>query len=230
MKKVYFYNQNKEKLSGVFSENKSNKGIILVHGFKGNKNHAFIPELAKELSKKYNVLSFDFSGNGESEGKFEDQCYSKYIEELNIAINYVKKQGIKKICIISHSLGGNISLLEKEKYNDSDFDILIAPALKPKSNYYIIKKIIYPILNSGEKLNRKFFLERLVYNPIKAIKGNEKIILAEKDRAINLRKTIKLCKKFNLYYKIIKNAKHNFYGEQPYIDLKNEILKLLKNF
>jgi len=229
MKKVYFYNKEKERLVGIIHnpKKKTNKGIIFVHGFKGNKEQEMILNLAKRLSSRYNVLRFDFSGNGESGGEFKDQSYSKYIEELKNAIKFFKNE---KICLIGHSLGGNIIVLEEKRYNNADLKILIAPALKPKNNYNLIKKIIVPIMKSGELLKRRFFIERFIYNPIKNLKKEENIILAEKDKAINLEKSINLCRRWGIKYKIIKNAKHNFYDKESYNQLENEILKLLRNF
>ena len=48
--------------------------IILCHGFFGNKNQFFIKELSDFFREEYNfhTFRFDFSGNGESQGKFSE--------------------------------------------------------------------------------------------------------------------------------------------------------------
>lgn len=253
MKKVYFVNNIGEKLVGVFHipKKKTDKGIILVHGFKGNKDRKLILNLTKLLEKKYNVLRFDFSGNGESEGKFEDQSYSKYMEELKTAIEFFKEKGIKKICLIAHSLGTNISVLEQYKYKNIDQLILVTPAFYVKK--YKITRSVYiqffislikghikiklfdPELKEKRelKLKNKYFFEILFNNPKRFLKNitiPTNVILAELDKAIHLEKSIKLCEKEKISYKIIKNAKHNFNDEESFNQLKNETLKFLENF
>lgn len=248
MEKVFFYNQYKEKLVGFLHKpkKKTDKGIIFVHGFTGNKDRNFIPKLSKELSKKYNVLRFDFSGNGESEGKFEDQCYSKYVEELKKAIDFMKKKENKKICLIAHSLGTNISVLEEEKYKNINKLILIAPAI-----YVKVRKISkFPLLqyfitlfkgnveftdswNEKRKLKKKFFWERIIYQIpgyLKNVKKPILMILAEKDKVIKLDDSMKLCKKYNIKCKVVKNSGHNFYKKEFYDKMKNETLKFLEKF
>ncbi len=252
MKKVFFKNILGEKLVGVLhkSKKKTNKGIILVHGFKGNKDRDLIFKLSKELEKKYNVLRFDFSGNGESEGKFEDQSYSKYVEELRIAIDFLKKERINKVCIIAHSLGTNISILEQYKYKNINNLILIAPAIYVKTGFTKSVPVqFFTALLTGSvklklwdfelkkerilRLKKQFFFERLFYNMgryLKKIRIPIYVILAEKDKAIPLEKSIKLCKKRGIEYSIIKGAKHNFREDEQFNKMKNETLKFLKDF
>ncbi|MBU0929876.1 MAG: lysophospholipase, partial [Nanoarchaeota archaeon] len=188
MEKINFYNKEGEKLTGILhnSKKKTDKGIILVHGFKGNKDRDLMKNLDKELSKEYNIFRFDFSGNGESEGKFEEQSYSKYVEELKIVIDYLKKHN-QNIIIIGHSLGGNITILEEEKYKNIDKLILLAPAVFDNSDILkrislkqiialikgsIILKVFDKQINQLKelKLKRKFFMNILLYNVKKAIK------------------------------------------------------------
>ncbi|MBU0963321.1 MAG: lysophospholipase [Nanoarchaeota archaeon] len=248
MEKINFYNKEGEKLTGILhnSKKKTDKGIILVHGFKGNKDRDLMKNLDKELSKEYNIFRFDFSGNGESEGKFEEQSYSKYVEELKIVIDYLKKHN-QNIIIIGHSLGGNITILEEEKYKNIDKLILLAPAVFDNSDILkrislkqiialikgsIILKVFDKQINQLKelKLKRKFFMNILLYNVKKAIKKIKKpilVILAEKDKAIPLKKSINFYEKNSIKYEVIKDSGHNFREEKHLNELTKDILKWL---
>ncbi len=241
MKKIYFYNKQREKIVGILYKKKINKGIIICHGFEGSKDRDFIPQLAKRLSKKYNVMRFDFSGNGESEGRFEDQSYSKYIEELNVAINYLKNLKINEIIVIGHSLGTNITIFEETKHKNIDKLILLAPAIYVTGKIFksttallaLIKGHIKFIDSWGKKrkLKRRFFFERILYDPIKNIKKIKKpifMILGERDRVIDLKKSINLCKKININYNVVKGSGHCFTKEMYLNDMTNNIMKWIR--
>lgn len=246
MKKIYFYNKEGEKLVGVLHKpkKKSNIGIVMVHGFTGSKDGHFTSGISKRLEKDFKVLRFDFSGNGESEGKFEDQCYSKYIEELHVAIQLLKSKGIKEVYVIGHSLGAVIALYEYNKYKDVNKIVFIAPAfhLKVKFMSNLLFRFFITLIKGNVeftdyfgnkiKLKRKFFTERFItFNKNKAL-NNLKIsafaILAEKDRSINNKKCEKLFKKYNIKYIIIKESAHNFREEKYLNQVAKEILKWLK--
>ncbi|MDD5133179.1 MAG: alpha/beta fold hydrolase [Candidatus Nanoarchaeia archaeon] len=245
MKKISFKNQFGEKIVGILHINKkTKKAIIMVHGFTGHKEGYFTSGLSNLLEKNYNLLRYDFSGNKESEGKFEDQSYSKYIEELHLAIEFMKNKGFKEIILVGHSLGATISLFEYQKYKDANKIIFIAPAFYLKKKFMLslvlrffitlIKgKISYKDAFGNEiTLKRKFFTERLfVYKKHKALKilnipslG----ILAEKDKSINNKKCEKLFKKYKIPYHIVKEAAHNFREERYLKEVSNYIIKWLK--
>lgn len=77
-----------------------------------NKNINFIPLLSRDLSKNgFSVLRFDFTGNGESEGKFEEGTYTQEINDLGKAVDFMLKLGYRKICLIGYSMGGAVSII-----------------------------------------------------------------------------------------------------------------------
>ena len=51
-------------------ENGSNKVVIIVHGFYNSKDSVLIKRLARKLSAKYDVFTFDLRGHGKSSGLF----------------------------------------------------------------------------------------------------------------------------------------------------------------
>lgn len=99
--------------------------VFLVHGFKGFKDWGFFPFLARNIAEKtgFQVIAFNFSHSGLNPGdteitnaeKFEQNTYSKEIEDLANMINAAKQGYFGKkatsIYLIGHSRGGGIVLL-----------------------------------------------------------------------------------------------------------------------
>ncbi len=91
--KVSFHNSQKEKIIGYLHipDKTNNKGIVLAHCFTCSNHIKIIREICDSISKEgFLVLRFDFSGNGESEGKFEDATYSKEIKDLENAVSFLE--------------------------------------------------------------------------------------------------------------------------------------------
>ena len=88
--KISFKNESGLLLSGILHrpERPLDTAVIILHGFTGHKDANFLPELASYLeSKGHIVMRFDLSGNGESEGKFEQGTWTKFSQDLKSAVD-----------------------------------------------------------------------------------------------------------------------------------------------
>ena len=245
MKKLYFKNQLSEQIVGILEENKNSDVVIIIaHGFNASKDHGFLPKLASKLRKRFNVFRFDFSGNGESQGKFEDQCLKNQIGELKTAVEFMRKR-FKRVFVAGHSLGACIALAEYCKYKDVEGLIFIAPAFVLSKRLLIslfgrtLKSLIFGKVcfkNHERKcLKRKFFLERLIFkfkmkSLLKIANRVSFAILAESDRLINNEKCIKIFKKTKINYATIKNSGHGFKSDIALRELATNIERFLVNF
>src|SRR3989339_1702651 len=76
----------------------SDKIIIMSHGFnydRHEKNNKF-DKIATSLNKAgYNILTYDFSGSGESDDS--PLTISNYTDDLKSVIEFVKNKGLKEI-------------------------------------------------------------------------------------------------------------------------------------
>jgi putative redox protein len=77
------------------------------------------------------VLRFDFSGNGQSQGRFEESTYTKQVDEMNTAIDFLKESGADQILIGGHSMGGMVSLFTAAKRTDIRGVIALATGSEP---------------------------------------------------------------------------------------------------
>ena len=240
--RVYINNQEGLRLVGVLHipEHKKRTGIIICHGFSGNKDRNFIPNLASDLEKNnFLVLRFDFSGNGESDGKFEDRTYTKYVEDLRSVIEWFKRR-VEEICVIGHSMGGSIALIEYSNYKNYDKLVLLAPAvkiIKKRFTKEYIKKLeeqgYIEFVNSwGEKrrLKKEFFDDKERYDQLELAKRLDiptLIIIGDNDKTVSLQKCKKL---FQIIptnkkeLKVLSNENHVFHNES------SRILKLVLKF
>jgi len=114
-KEVSFKNKQGEKLVGYLHIPESRKykhGIILAHCFTCSRHVKLMREMCDYLARDFLVLRFDFSGDGDSEGKFEDSTYSKEIEDYNSAVKFLLSYKVKSIGGLGHSMGSAVTLLQ----------------------------------------------------------------------------------------------------------------------
>ena len=100
-----------EKIDYTFQQGHTSENMIIVlgHGLTGNKDRPFLVALAEALSTEgLSTLRMSFSGNGDSEGRFEDSTISKEVEDLGCVINALDGW---KVLYLGHSMGGAVGVL-----------------------------------------------------------------------------------------------------------------------
>lgn len=117
IKPVVFKNQNQE-LVGILhlpddlKPDEKNPGIVMFHGFTGNKTeaHRLFVQVARKLCKSgFIVFRFDFRGSGDSDGEFEDMTLPSEVDDAEAALTFlIKQRGIdrRKVGVIGLSMGG----------------------------------------------------------------------------------------------------------------------------
>ncbi len=111
---VSFMNGYGNRIAGILSvpDSPNGRGIVLLHCFTCTKHHRILRNLAAALGEAgFSVLRFDFSGNGESEGRIEESDYTKMIGDVREAVSFLERKGIRKIGVAGHSMGAMISAL-----------------------------------------------------------------------------------------------------------------------
>jgi len=83
--------------------------VIIGHGVTGNKDREWAVKLASALnSAGFATLRFSFSGNGDSEGRFEDSCPSKEVEDLNAVLKACENW---HVTFVGHSMGAAVGVI-----------------------------------------------------------------------------------------------------------------------
>jgi len=246
IRKVHFYNNKNKKLVGILEESNKENIVILCHGLGGDKNSGTIQLLRNHLSEnQFSVLTFDFTGNGESEGEFSEGNYTQEIDDLGKAIDFVKALGYNKITLMGHSMGGAVSILRTSK--DSRINCLISIASPGESSRFRKKFVSteekkkqldnegYVLIKNNKKITKEFIedIERHnVINSLKEIKIPFLIMQGDKDETVPVQTAKDIYENANepKEIKIISNANH-FFGDntetKEYKELKQKILQFL---
>ncbi|XP_010541068.1 PREDICTED: uncharacterized protein LOC104814624 [Tarenaya hassleriana] len=149
--RVVISNSHDEKIVGLLHETGSREIVILCHGFRANKNHRIMTNVAAALENEgLTAFRFDFSGNGESQGNFQYGHYYREADDLRSVIQHFSNMNRVVTAILGHSKGGDVVLLYASKYHD-------IPNVVNVSGRYDLKRGI------GERIGEDF-LERIKQN------------------------------------------------------------------
>lgn len=101
--------------------------VILGHGVTSNKDRPWLIELAEGLAAAgVPSLRMTFSGNGESEGRYEEATPLKEAGDLGSVIDAVKAAGVSRVAYAGHSMGGAVGVLRAA--DDPRIDVLVSLA------------------------------------------------------------------------------------------------------
>jgi len=137
MERIEFTNSKNEKLVGLVKiPKKMSSAVIYAHGFNSGKFGHKSKWISKLINNKI-LFSFDFYGNGESEGKIQNMTLTEEIDDLKNAIDYVtsldKFNG--DLAVIGTSFGGLVSVIQAARDKRITRLALIAPALSSVEEY-----------------------------------------------------------------------------------------------
>jgi len=89
---------------------KSGHLVVLGHGVTGNKDRPLLVAIAEGLAERgWPCLRVSFSGNGGSQGRFEDSTISKEIADLQSVLDAIPET--TRIAYCGHSMGGAVGVL-----------------------------------------------------------------------------------------------------------------------
>lgn len=245
--KVFFRSSDGLRLAGIlhFPEKIRNTGVIICHGYTGSKDTNFIPELGEILEENgFLTLRFDFSGNGESEGRFEERTWSHYVKDLKNAIQFLEEnEDIENICVIGFSMGAAISIIEYNRYHNFDYLILLAPLLSPTEHGFTLKQF-ERLENDGyieftdshgrkRRLSRAYFEDMEEHDIMKYAQALDipvLIIIGDQDNVVGTKNCLILDKRLKPPHKlaILSGENHVFHNKGE--KLSPIILEFLETF
>jgi alpha/beta superfamily hydrolase len=182
--KIIIKNKQGEKLAGIFHKVNDKKQVVIVcHGWPASKENVLIKNISEKLNQdNINTFLFDFSGQGESEGKFENTTVSKEIEDIQSMVEYFHDKKYN-IGLIGHSLGALVITLYAILNDKIKFIIPISSMCRTDvlkdfktEQQESIKKgehIYYNEKSYGQKfiVLPMFFDDLKTYNPLEEIKN-----------------------------------------------------------
>ena len=134
--------------------------VIIMHGLLSSMGEFFdYPE--KINSQGYNVIIFDFSGHGKSDGIRGYESMDKNLADLEKILKFARKENPDgKIVLLGHSLGAATVIYALAR-NMGDIGIAIAPPSSIKDEMKVGERIILPVMYFlgilYEKISKKRF-------------------------------------------------------------------------
>ena len=214
MERIYFQNSRHLTLVGCLHPADSKAAIVMAHGLINDKSsQGRFDELAEAFNQTgYNVLRFDFSGCGES--SVDILSTHNMIDDLQCALEFMKRKECSTFALYGHSLGGLICLkcadpairtmvvtgapTDFMKYDWMDYysdeqlrEIRAKGYLTAKDRNGTDRLIGRQLLRSFEEINQKELLGA-VRCPVLLIHGNdpndweESLLLEKSKRGIGL--------------------------------------------
>lgn len=139
-------------------------GILLIHGLRSeSREFGDFPEV---LSRKgYMVLSFDYSGHGQSGGPSLLVTTSSYQDDTLAALRLLKERGASTIVVLGHSFGAYAALLSAQSDQNVMGAVLACPQYRSGASLNGIKRFMFFI--TGTVLKFLGFLVPNIYLGVK---------------------------------------------------------------
>jgi uncharacterized OsmC-like protein/esterase/lipase len=123
---------------------------IFAHCFTCNKNFRAVRQISSSLAaNRFGVLSFDFTGLGDSGGDFSDTTFSGSVSDLIAAAEYLETNYTSPSLMIGHSLGGAATILAASKLESVKAVVTIGSPSEPQHVKKLFRSQIETIEESG---------------------------------------------------------------------------------
>ncbi|HOQ87391.1 MAG TPA: alpha/beta fold hydrolase [Phycisphaerae bacterium] len=133
---VYFPNLRGDRLAGRLDLPQKSEPVayaLIAHCFTCSKDIKCINWLGKFLAERgVAALRFDFTGLGDSEGRFSETTFSSNIEDILAAAEFLRSQYAAPAVLIGHSLGGTAVLAAGPRIPESRLVVTVAAAAEPR--------------------------------------------------------------------------------------------------
>ena len=148
---VNFKNNTGISLSGILDEAEDPIAhAIYLHCFTCSKDHPSSYQICKALAKQgIQILRFDFTGLGDSDGEFSQTDFSSNIEDIKAAVNYLQEKNSTPSILIGHSLGGIAAVAAACELNNIDAVVTIGAPSRPAHILDHFEQHIPKILKQG---------------------------------------------------------------------------------
>lgn len=173
----YFRNRSEKNLFGVihYPEKKSPKGVLICHPLFEEKLHVHrvLVDFSRLLSSAgFNLMRFDYYGEGDSDGEFEEATVETRLSDIDSALDIFRsKTSVEKIALLGVRFGATLASLYAEGQKGINGLILWAPIFKGDDYLHqllrmnlthqvvVYKKVVYTRedlikgLNQGKNIN-----------------------------------------------------------------------------
>ncbi|CAI4031079.1 Alpha/beta hydrolase [Nitrospira tepida] len=119
----FFTDQAGHKIAAILTvpSSPTDRVALLCHGFLSSKNSSTNKALTRLLIERHiATFRFDFFGQGESEGPFEDITVGLALDQAKAALAWAAARGFRRLGLVGSSFGGLIALLAASEAASSE--------------------------------------------------------------------------------------------------------------
>lgn len=202
---------------------------VLCHGFLSSKTSSTNNALTRILtSHGIATFRFDFFGQAESEGPFDQITITLAVEQATAAIDLMRQKGFLHIGLMGSSFGGLVSILTAAQRTDLDCLALKCPVVDFAEELRLefgddgiaqwkATDTIPDILGGPDrvKLHYAFYddcLMQIAYNPAQSITAPTVIVQGDKDEHVPLHQSRQLYEALQVkkHLEMVPGADHQF--------------------
>lgn len=124
---------------------------VFAHCFTCNKNLNAIRNVVNNMTEAgFGVLSFDFTGLGESKGDFADTNFSSNVDDIIAAADFLAQEYMAPSLLIGHSLGGAAVLFAADRIDSVKAIATVGAPSNPEHVQHLIQSNVETIEKEGK--------------------------------------------------------------------------------
>ena len=208
---------------------------VLCHGFLSSKTSSTNNALTRLLvSHGIGTFCFDFFGQGESEGPFEQITTTMGVEQASTAIDLMRQKGYRHIGLMGSSFGGLVSILTAAQRTDLDCLALKCPVVDfaeelrlefgpEEMAQWKATDTIPNIMGGPERIRLRYAfyddaVRRIAYDPARSITAPTVIVQGDQDEHVPLHQSRRLFEALQVekHFEMLPGADHQFTQEMDF--------------
>ena len=217
---ISFHDSSGHRIAAVFATppNATSSVAVLCHGFLSGKNSTTNKTLTRTLTERgIATFRFDFFGQGESQGPFENITTTLAVDQALAALDLVRQKGYQRIGLMGSSFGGLVSILTAAQRTDLACLALKCPVVDFAEELRLgfgdeelarwkTSGTIPNIMDGTERIALRYAfyedsLRQIAYEPARSITAPTVIVQGDKDEHVPLHQSQRL-------YDILQGKKH----------------------
>lgn len=245
VKHVEIANKDGKVLRGylTYPEDFNGDVVVCFHGFTGNKTeHAGHFRNISRILEKHSIatLRMDFSGNGESDGEFNEFTYDTMLPEAIQIVEYAQKvDGFKRLILLGFSMGGALAATVTSMIPEEVHKLVL---WSPAGNMVEIINKYFEVHEKNEKGNISLGAFELskdmhesiqkwnTYENLEKFENKVTIIQGKKDTSVPFLYSARYAVSFkNSHLHLIETASHGYDRKEEYEKLYQLTVDFLKN-
>jgi uncharacterized protein len=202
---------------------------VLCHGFLSKKTSTTNKALSRTLNDRgIAAFCFDFFGQGDSQGSFQDLTSTLAVGQAMAAVNFMKQRGFVRIGLMGSSFGGLISILTAGQRTDLACLALKCPVVdfaeelrvefgEAEMARWKTTDTIPNIMGGTERIPLRYAfyedsLRQIAYEPAKGITAPTLIVQGDQDEHVPLHQSRRLYDAVNVkkHLEMLPGADHQF--------------------